>query len=133
MNRQAEFILTIIGAAFSILSTIFIVLYALFLGWGFTASMGYTSSEDVIFFGVFAVIIGIIVLVTIASAVIGFIAAFKIKADVPKIRTYAILLIVFGGLQISSIQGILFLIAGILTLTRKPAEKIESGEQTKWE
>ncbi|WP_260443108.1 hypothetical protein [Listeria fleischmannii] len=95
--------------------------------------MGYTSSEDVIFFGVFAVIIGIIVLVTIASAVIGFIAAFKIKADVPKIRTYAILLIVFGGLQISSIQGILFLIAGILTLTRKPAEKTESGEQTKWE
>ncbi|WP_088825482.1 DUF4064 domain-containing protein [Listeria goaensis] len=133
MNRQAEFILTIIGAAFSIVTTIFIVIYALFMGMGIAASLEFASGNTTAWFlGIFVVIFGMIILISIASAVFGFIAAFKIKEDVPKVQTYAIMLIVLGGLQVSSIQGILFLVAGILTVTKKtpkvPSTENESEE-----
>lgn len=55
----------------------------------------------------------------LGSAVFGFIGAFKVKSDGPKVKTLGVCFIVLGGLQVFTIHGILFLIAGILTITKK--------------
>lgn len=80
------------------------------------------------FFSIIAVIF------TVASAVFGFIGAFKIKNNSSKVKTIAVCFIVLGGLQVFSIQGILFLIAGILTLTKKEYKtNFRENEGIKWE
>ncbi len=138
MNRQAEYILIIIGAVFSILSAIFYTIYAIFLGSGIEIIISASQNSDgFLFKSSIIIIFSVIFLILVAIAVFGFIAASKIKKDASNVNTYAVILIVMGGLQIVSIQGILFLTAGILLVTKKtpqvPLTKNESEDKTKWE
>ncbi|WP_271005037.1 DUF4064 domain-containing protein [Listeria seeligeri] len=139
MNRQAEFILVIIGASFSILSFFVAILYAAIFGINAVMmttgnSYMYADSSETIFFWIFTVGAVIAVIFTIISAVFGFIGAFKIKNDVPKVKLFGICFIILGGLQIFTISGILFVIAGILTLTKKEYKtNHKEDEGIKWE
>ncbi|WP_239257160.1 DUF4064 domain-containing protein [Listeria ilorinensis] len=131
MNRQAEFILALIGAIFNTFAALLVFFYVALIGLGVLASAAdsYLLPEDYVFMGIGLIFFVIIGLVIAAGTVFGYIAAFKIKANSPKIKTFGIILIVLGGLQIFSIQGILYLIAGILTVTHKPEVPASSGLQ----
>ncbi|WP_205527788.1 DUF4064 domain-containing protein [Listeria costaricensis] len=147
MNRQAEFILALIGAIFNTFAALLVFFYVAMIGIGVLVSTAdsysYFLPEDYIFMGIGLIFFVIIGLVIAAGTIFGYIAAFKIKADSPKVKTFGIVLIVFGGLQILSIQGILYLVAGILTLTHKPETPVDSsvqqethfeheGDESKW-
>ncbi len=138
MNRQTEFILLIIGASFSIITFFAAALYALVFGFSAIVLSGspmtYGGSEEMIMSWIFTFFSIIAVIFTVASAVFGFIGAFKIKNNSSKVKTIAVCFIVLGGLQVFSIQGILFLIAGILTLTKKEYKtNFRENEGIKWE
>lgn len=138
MNRQAEFILVIVGASFSILSFFVALLYVAIFGINAVIMTGdtymYADSGEAAFFWIFTVGAIIAVIFTVISAVFGFIGAFKIKNNVPKVRVFGICFIILGGLQIFSISGILFVIAGILTLTKKEYKtNYNDDEGIKWE
>ncbi|EEJ0013622.1 DUF4064 domain-containing protein [Listeria innocua] len=138
MNRQTEFILLIIGASFSIITFFAAALYALIFGFSAIVLSGspttYGGSEEMIMSWIFTFFSIIAVIFTVASAVFGFIGAFKIKNNSSKVKTIAVCFIVLGGLQVFSIQGILFLIAGILTLTKKEYKtNFRENEGIKWE
>ncbi|AHI54944.1 DUF4064 domain-containing protein [Listeria ivanovii] len=138
MNRQTEFILLIIGASFSILTFFGAALYAVLFGFStlvmYAEPASYSSGEDTFMVGLFTFFALVAAFFALVSAVFGFIGAFKIKNNHAKVKVFGICFIVLGGLQIFTISGILFLIAGILTVSKKEYKtNYIEGEGTKWE
>ena len=128
MERKTEFILTLIGAILSGLFSLLMIGITFLIGIGISAT-SYTASDDYyydsynysdslsaseasIIIGAFAVISAIF----IATAIFGFIAAFKVKKDS---RGWGIAVFICVILSISTLHGILWLIAGIMMLARK--------------
>lgn len=128
MERKTEFMLTLIGAILSGLFSLLMIGITFLIGIGISAT-SYTASDDYyydsynysdslsaseasIIIGAFAVISAIF----IATAIFGFIAAFKVKKDS---RGWGIAVFICGILSISTLHGILWLIAGIMMLARK--------------
>ncbi|ACK40571.1 DUF4064 domain-containing protein [Listeria monocytogenes] len=138
MNRQTEFTLLIVGASLSILVFLGAVFYSLIFGVNtlmVTDTFGYySSSEEAIVLGIITFFSIIAAFFALLSAVFGFIGAFKIKSNGPKAKQLGVCFIILGGLQVFTIHGILFLIAGILTVTKKEYKTIsKEDEGTKWE
>ncbi|ENI8449078.1 DUF4064 domain-containing protein [Listeria monocytogenes] len=138
MNRQTEFTLLIVGASLSILVFLGAVFYSLIFGVNtliVTDTFGYySSSEEAIVLGIITFFSIIAAFFALVSAVFGFIGAFKIKSNGPKAKQLGVCFIILGGLQVFTIHGILFLIAGILTVTKKEYKTIsKEDEGTKWE
>lgn len=138
MNRQAEFILIIVGASFSILTFFGATLYTLVFGINAMLMLDmpttYGGGGEAIILWIFTFFSIIAVLFTLASAIFGFIGAFKIKNNGPKTKLFGVCFIVLGGLQVFTIHGILFLIAGILTVTKKEYQtNLKEGEGIKWD
>lgn len=138
MNRQTEFILLIIGASFSILTFFGAALYAVIFGFStflmYAEPYSYSSGDDTFVAGLFTFFAVVAALFAIVSAVFGFIGAFKIKNNHAKVKTFGTCFIVLGGLQIFTISGILFLIAGILTVSKKEYKtNYKEDEGIKWE
>ncbi|EDO0829442.1 DUF4064 domain-containing protein [Listeria monocytogenes] len=138
MNRQTEFTLLIVGASLSILVFLGAVFYSLIFGVNtlmVTDTFGYySSSEEAIVLGIITFFSVVAAFFALASAVFGFIGAFKIKSNGPKVKQLGVCFIILGGLQVFTIHGILFLIAGILTVTKKEYKTIsKEDEGTKWE
>ncbi|EAE9229863.1 DUF4064 domain-containing protein [Listeria monocytogenes] len=138
MNRQTEFTLLIVGASLSILVFLGAVFYSLIFGVNtlmVTDTFGYySSSEEAIVLGIITFFSIIAAFFALLSAVFGFIGAFKIKSNGPKAKQLGVCFIILGGLQVFTIHGILFLIAGILTVTKKEYKTIsKEDEGTRWE
>lgn len=138
MNRQTEFILLIIGASFSILTFFGAALYAILFGFStfmiYAEPYSYSSGEDTFVVGLFTFFALVVAFFALISAVFGFIGAFKIKNNHAKVTVFGTCFIVLGGLQILTISGILFLIAGILTVSKKEYKtNYIEGEGIKWE
>ncbi|HFK0524418.1 TPA: DUF4064 domain-containing protein [Listeria monocytogenes] len=118
MNRQTEFTLLIVGASLSILTFLGAMLYTIIFGLNtlmVADTFGYySSSEETILLGIITFFSVVAAFFALGSAVFGF--------------------IVLGGLQVFTIHGILFLIAGILTITKKEYKtNSKEDEGTKWE
>ncbi|EAC7954537.1 DUF4064 domain-containing protein [Listeria monocytogenes] len=138
MNRQTEFTLLIVGASLSILVFLGAVFYSLIFGFNtlmVADTFGYYSgSDEAIVFGIITFFSVVAAFFALVSAVFGFIGAFKIKSNGPKVKQLGVCFIILGGLQVFTIHGILFLIAGILTVTKKEYKTIsKEDEGTKWE
>ncbi|EQC0656786.1 DUF4064 domain-containing protein [Listeria monocytogenes] len=138
MNRQTEFTLLIVGASLSILTFLGAMLYTIIFGLNtlmVADTFGYySSSEETILLGIITFFSVVAAFFALGSAVFGFIGAFKVKSDGPKVKTLGVCFIVLGGLQVFAIHGILFLIAGILTITKKEYKtNSKEDEGTKWE
>ncbi|EAC2771396.1 DUF4064 domain-containing protein [Listeria monocytogenes] len=138
MNRQTEFTLLIVGASLSILTFLGAMLYTIIFGLNtlmVADTFGYySSSEETIVLGIITFFSVVAAFFALGSAVFGFIGAFKVKSDGPKVKTLGACFIVLGGLQVFTIHGILFLIAGILTITKKEYKtNSKEDEGTKWE
>lgn len=124
-NRKAEFILAIIGASLAVLGVLImggIVLLATFSAVREAPQMATDDQIGMVIGGVF---IGINFILAVIASVFGFIAAFKMKNGT-SVKGWSIVLVVVGGLcffSYGSITGILFLIAGILSLVKSANEK----------
>ncbi|MBC2121239.1 DUF4064 domain-containing protein [Listeria marthii] len=145
MNRQTEFTLLIVGASLSILTFLGAVFYTAIFGFSalvvFDDASYYTTSEDLIVAGIMTFGSIIAAIFALVSAIFGFVGAFKVNGGGPKVKTIAVCFIVLGGLQVFTIHGILFLIAGILALNKKEYKTVSKeyetisteDEGTKWE
>ncbi|MBC2182992.1 DUF4064 domain-containing protein [Listeria sp. FSL L7-0233] len=144
MNRQTEFTLLIVGASFSIMTFLGAMAYTVIFGLNtllvFDTSY-YAGPDEAIFFGIITFVSVIAVIFALVSAIFGFVGAFKVKSGGPKVKTIAVCFIILGGLQVFTIHGILFLIAGILAVNKKEYKTISKeyetisteDEGTKWE
>lgn len=130
MNRQTEFILAIIGASFNMIVAL---IAAFFTGVNllpliFSMGLGDASGEILAF--LILVLIGAVIFIfLVASSIFGMIAAFKLKAGTSRLKTIAIIFIVVGGIQIASIHGILYLIVGIMLLSKKQQNVLPEREE----
>ena len=123
MNRQTEYLLTLIGAIFNALSAFVLIIITALAGIGISSQMNQTYDTDYYNTNYYdgsesALLIGVLIVVVIflvATSIVGFIAAFKIKKGH---SGWGIAVLVLGGLSITSIHGILWVIAGIMILTR---------------
>lgn len=119
MNRRTEYILALIGA---IVNTIVIGCVGMLVMIGFIASFFPEdfSAGDVLF-GVIGLGIYFLFFLLLmgASVILGFISANKLKYNAPEAKNWGVVLIVLGGLQITSIHGILYLISGIMTVVKR--------------
>lgn len=83
------------------------------------------GTEDQIGLAFGAAFIGINFMLAVIASAFGFIVAFKMKNGT-SVKGWSIVLVVVGGLcffSYGSITGILFLIAGILSLVKSANEK----------
>ncbi|MDT1940403.1 MULTISPECIES: DUF4064 domain-containing protein [Carnobacterium] len=123
MNRQTEYLLTLIGAILNALFAFVVILITGLAGIGMSSQMNQMYDTDYYNTSYYdgsegAFIVGILIVVVIwlvATSIFGFIAAFKLKKGH---LGWGIAILVLGGLSITSIHGILWVIAGIMTLTR---------------
>lgn len=136
MERKTEYVLTLIGAILNALLSAFFLIVTIFMGLAYTTVNSYNqySTGDDYYYDSYSgtsgfedkaviIFLGVMVVWFIAITVFGFIAAFKIKKN---LQGWGIATLVLGILSIASIQGILWVIAGIMMLSRKTPAPIKS-------
>lgn len=124
-NRKAEFILGIVGSSLAAVGILFTGMITLLMVLATSADHGMMTQDDIIGISFGIGFVGLNLLLAIVSCVFGFIASFKLKSGV-NVKGWSILLIVIGALCFFSygfITGVLFLIAGIMSVSKRQSEK----------
>lgn len=124
-NRKAEFILGIIGSSLAAVGILFTGMITLLMVLATSADHGMMTQDDIIGISFGIGFVGLNLLLAIVSCVFGFIASFKLKSGV-NVKGWSILLIVIGALCFFSygfVTGVLFLIAGIMSVSKRQSEK----------
>ncbi|EMG27791.1 hypothetical protein X560_1361 [Listeria fleischmannii 1991] len=124
-NRKAEFILGIIGSSLAAVGVLLTGIITMFVVLATSADHGMMTQDEIIGISFSIGFIGLNLLLALVSCVFGFIASFKLKNGV-NVKGWSILLIVIGALCFFSygfITGVLFLIAGIMSVSKRQSEK----------
>lgn len=124
-NRKAEFILGIVGSSLAAVGILFTGMITLLMVLATFADHGMMTQDDIIGISFGIGFVGLNLLLAIVSCVFGFIASFKLKSGV-NVKGWSILLIVIGALCFFSygfVTGVLFLIAGIMSISKRQSEK----------
>ncbi|MGX7420191.1 DUF4064 domain-containing protein [Carnobacterium gallinarum] len=142
MDRKTEYILALIGSIISALISGLMILFSAIMAFSLSATNALNTGDDY-YYDTYSsaadysntdakIGLAFFVIITvfcIGMTILGFIGSFKIKNNK---QGWGIVVLILGIFSIASFQGILWLIAGIMMLSRKtPAPiKTASGQST---